>query len=130
MGNYFYCNNYTDFLKGIEKALTTKLSDAREALVNKCIDILAIYRQELAATSPLGQLILPETLKVLPLYILGLVKNILFRSGTDIRPDERSYYFMLARMLPVSLLLNFIYPKLMALHTIAPEVLYLAIEIF
>ena len=68
-----------------------------------------------------GQLMLPETLKLLPLYTLALIKNIILRMGTDIRPDERTYYLSLARVLPSGLLLNFIYPRLFALHTMPDE---------
>lgn len=106
----------------IEKALSTKLLDAREALVNKCIDILAIYRSDVVGSSGGANILLPEALKLFPLFILALVKNVIFRAGTDIKPDERTFYMMLARMLPASQLLRFIYPRLFALHLLPPEV--------
>jgi len=96
----------------LEKALTGKLSDAREAIVNKCIDILTVYRTDLAPPSNTGSLMLPETLKNFPLYILALVKNILFRSGSEIRPDERSYHIMHARTLPISLIMPLLYGRM------------------
>lgn len=105
----------------IEKALqTTRLLDAREALINKCIDILTVYRSEITPTSSPTQLMLPESLKLFPLYVLAMLKNVLFRSGTDVRPDERTYWTMVVRTLPISLLIPFLYPRMFPLHNL-PE---------
>lgn len=105
----------------IEKCLSGRLSDTREALVNKCIEILSVYRQNIASGAS-TQLMLPDSLKLFPLYILSLVKNILFRSGTDVRPDERSAYMMLLRTLSVSSTILFLYPRLFPLHNLSSEV--------
>jgi len=106
----------------IEKALTSKLSDAREALVQKCIDILTVYKSDIAHQQSSAQLLLPESLKLFPLYVLALAKNILFRTGTDIRPDERTYYMMLMRAASVSSTISFIYPRLYAIHNMPDQV--------
>eukprot|EP01114_Cavostelium_apophysatum_P023174 TRINITY_DN864_c0_g1_i2.p1 TRINITY_DN864_c0_g1~~TRINITY_DN864_c0_g1_i2.p1 ORF type:complete len:800 (+),score=151.47 TRINITY_DN864_c0_g1_i2:45-2444(+) len=107
----------------IEKALNARLSDAREAIVNKCIDILTVYRTDLApATGNSGQLMLPETLKTFPLHVLALVKSVLFRGGTEIRSDERSYYLMHARTLPLSLTIPLLYGRMFAVHNLSEEV--------
>eukprot|EP01119_Soliformovum_irregulare_P001184 TRINITY_DN10897_c0_g1_i1.p1 TRINITY_DN10897_c0_g1~~TRINITY_DN10897_c0_g1_i1.p1 ORF type:complete len:881 (-),score=241.11 TRINITY_DN10897_c0_g1_i1:58-2361(-) len=100
----------------VEKALSSRLNDAREALVNKCLEILTTYKTDLAAPGPNTSLLLPETLKLFPLYILGLIKNVVFRGGKEVRPDERIYYMSMVRMAPTSLLMPFIYPRLFALH--------------
>lgn len=44
-------------------------------LLDSCLDILLKYRQICSSHSPRGQLILPEALKVLPLYTLCLIKH-------------------------------------------------------
>lgn len=106
----------------IEKALTSKLSDSREALVNKCIEILTVYRKELVVGNYSGQLMLPDSLKSYPQYVLALIKNIVLRAGNDIRPDERAYSMSLLRTLPVNLAISFLYPRLFALHNMIPEV--------
>ena len=107
----------------IEKALSSKLADAREALVNKTIDILSVYRSDVVPPNASStQLSLPESLKLLPLYVMALGKNIVLRGTADIRPDDRSYVMMLARYLPYGLLLNYIYPRFYSLHNLAPEV--------
>ena len=57
------------------------LTAARDAVTKSCVDMLAAYRKHCASTSPSGQLILPESLKLLPLYALGLIKSGLLRCG-------------------------------------------------
>ena len=47
---------------------------ARGELVQGCIDILHVYRKKCASATSSGQLILPESLKLLPLYTLSLLK--------------------------------------------------------
>lgn len=63
---------------GIERGLTSKLEDARDAIVNKTIDILGVYKSQVLgfgkASSP--QLSVPSNLKLLPLLALSLVKNV------------------------------------------------------
>ncbi|KAL6066051.1 Protein transport protein Sec24B [Balamuthia mandrillaris] len=106
----------------IEKALTSKLSDTRQALLNKCIDILSVYRSSFASPNTSStQLVLPESLKLLPLYTLALIKNLAFRAGSDIRPDERAYHLGLLRTLSVQMTIPFIYPHLYALKDLSPE---------
>eukprot|EP01087_Luapelamoeba_hula_P003660 TRINITY_DN1347_c0_g1_i2.p1 TRINITY_DN1347_c0_g1~~TRINITY_DN1347_c0_g1_i2.p1 ORF type:complete len:1021 (+),score=158.62 TRINITY_DN1347_c0_g1_i2:100-3162(+) len=106
----------------VDKALKFKLSDAREALVHKCIDVLAAYRASFATgASTQTQLLLPESLKSLPLYTLALVKSIALRSGNDIRPDERSYYLSLLRQMSATDTIRFLYPSLYAIHLLGPE---------
>lgn len=51
---------------------TAPLSRIREQVTNLCINILHSYRKFCATVSSSGQLILPEALKLLPLYTLGI----------------------------------------------------------
>ncbi|XP_042386495.1 protein transport protein Sec24-like At4g32640 [Zingiber officinale] len=51
--------------------LVNSLSQVREQIINLCINILHAYRKFCATVSSSGQLILPEALKLLPLYTLG-----------------------------------------------------------
>jgi protein transport protein SEC24 len=92
-------------------------------LVNKTIDILAVYRNEVVASSgATAQLMLPESLKLLPLYVMALGKNIVLRGTADVRPDERAYVMMLVRYLPYGLLMHYIYPRFYALQNLPAEV--------
>ena len=57
-----------------EKALTSSFNEARNAVINKCIDILAKYHMNFVTTST-PQLICPDSLKLLPLKTLALIKH-------------------------------------------------------
>jgi hypothetical protein len=67
-----------------------------------------------------GQLILPEALKHLPAYVLGLLKSPLLRpSSTSISPQQRCFF--LRCVLPYSLVghvLPICYPVALPLHQI------------
>ena len=75
---------------------------AREAIVKRCVDLLANYRLNTSArNSPSGQLILPEALQLLPLFCLSLRKSLIFRpslpkNSWSTKPsptaDERAYH--------------------------------------
>ena len=55
------------------ETLTTPLVQLREKMTNSCVNILYTYRKFCATASSSGQLILPEALKLLPLYTLGMI---------------------------------------------------------
>jgi protein transport protein SEC24 len=50
-------------------------TNVSQYLLDSCLDILLKYRQICSSHSPKGQLILPEALKILPLYTLCLMKH-------------------------------------------------------
>jgi protein transport protein SEC24 len=76
---------------------------AREDLITDCIRILAMYRKNTSASQfPAGQLILPEALKILPLFCLCMLKTCVLRtalpkgrvnanSSPSPRVDDRSF---------------------------------------
>ena len=55
----------------------TPLPQVRDRVTDLCISILHSYRKFCATVSSSGQLILPEALKLLPLYTLGLFSSLL-----------------------------------------------------
>ena len=64
--------------KAVEKSLTHKLEDSRDALYSKMVDILTAYKSSMTAagSGASAQLALCENMKMLPVLILGLVKNV------------------------------------------------------
>lgn len=68
-----------------------------------------------SASTASGQLILPESLKLLPLYALSLTKNAIMRPGTDVRADERAALMAMAVRMPVTCSVAFVYPRLFSL---------------
>ena len=57
------------------------LKDIRANITEKTIDILAGYRKNHSGSHPPGQLVLPENLKELAMYMLGLTKSRAFKGN-------------------------------------------------
>jgi len=96
-------------------AMTAKqnLHLVREHITTQCVKILHTYRKMVASPSTAsGQLVLPESFKLLPLYALSLTKNGLLRPGTDVKADERSSLLAAATRMPITASVAFIYPRL------------------
>jgi len=100
----------------IEKGLNSKISDSRGAVLNKCIEILNNYRGSLQNKNAHSnqQLLVPDSLRLLPLYTLALIKNISLRP--NVRSDERAFGTMLIRTLPTQLSTPFLYPNFYSLN--------------
>ena len=62
--------------KAVDRALTTKLEDAREALKFKLVEILSCYKNTFKQSAHPQQLMICESLRLLPIYILGMLKNV------------------------------------------------------
>jgi len=70
-------------------AVSKSLAAIRDELTEVCIKILAAYRKHcVAVSSSSGQLILPESMKLMPIYALSIMKHAAFRA-TDVSFDER-----------------------------------------
>ncbi|XP_042467739.1 protein transport protein Sec24-like At4g32640 isoform X1 [Zingiber officinale] len=95
------------------------LSQVREQITNLCINILHAYRKFCATVSSSGQLILPEALKLLPLYTLALVKSIGLRN--DGRFDDRSYWASHVMSLSISLAVPLVYPRMISIHDLTAK---------
>lgn len=72
--------------KAVERSITHKLEDAREAVFSKMVEILGAYKASMTAggAAASGQLAISENLKMLPVLLLGLLKNV---SVPKIRKD-------------------------------------------
>jgi len=84
------------------------------------VDSLFSYRKFCAQTTSAGQLVLPETLKLLPLCTLGIIKHPFFHNGQ--RADERAFLFSYITASPAYVSVPFVAPRLFALHDIAQGV--------
>eukprot|EP00297_Palpitomonas_bilix_P004472 CAMPEP_0113914694 /NCGR_PEP_ID=MMETSP0780_2-20120614/30599_1 /TAXON_ID=652834 /ORGANISM="Palpitomonas bilix" /LENGTH=700 /DNA_ID=CAMNT_0000912741 /DNA_START=149 /DNA_END=2249 /DNA_ORIENTATION=+ /assembly_acc=CAM_ASM_000599 len=62
----------------------------REALLDRCVEALLAYRRDVTQASSLGQLVLPETLKHLLIFTIGLIKSSAFRKDASVSADERT----------------------------------------
>lgn len=92
----------------------------KERMTKSCVDMLHAYRANCASISSAGQLILPESLKCLPLYVGSIRKMPAFRSGAEVRADERLFGLIRVLGLPMPLTSMLVYPRCYTLHPL-PE---------
>ncbi|OZJ02336.1 hypothetical protein BZG36_04591 [Bifiguratus adelaidae] len=109
--------------KACERALSSKLEDARDAVVNKLVDILGVYKTAIlgSAAGPTPQLQSSENLQLLPYLCLGMMKNTAVKQSTQIPTDVRSQAINLVKTMPTQLLLDYLCPRFYALHSISLE---------
>ncbi|KAF9960175.1 COPII coat Sec23p-Sfb3p heterodimer component [Mortierella alpina] len=98
----------------ISQALTKPLNEVREALTEKCVKILSAYRRNCASSTAPGQLILPESFKLFPLYTLALLKSKTLRAGRDMNSDVRVYHMRMVKSMGVSESIVYFYARMMA----------------
>ncbi|XP_038625074.1 protein transport protein Sec24D [Tachyglossus aculeatus] len=109
------------FAKSAFKAvLNQPLKTVREILVNQTAHMLACYRKHCASPSAVSQLILPDAMKVLPVYMNSLLKNCVLLSRPEISTDERAYQRQLVMSMGVADTQIFFYPQLLPIHTMDP----------
>uniref|UniRef100_A0A182P5G9 Protein transport protein Sec24C n=1 Tax=Anopheles epiroticus TaxID=199890 RepID=A0A182P5G9_9DIPT len=107
--------------QGLTKLMDNNPKAVKDAIVHRAVQLLACYRKHCASPTSSGQLILPECMKLLPLYVNCLLKNDAFSGGSDISIDDRSYviYYVMSMDLPTSV--HYFYPRLMPLHDVNVE---------
>jgi len=75
-----------------EAALATRPMDGAEKLQNGCLEALRAYRSLCPpAVKATNQLLLPDSLRLLPIYTLAAMKSLLYTSPSEARADERSF---------------------------------------
>ena len=88
----------------------------KEALISNCASILACYRKNCASPSSAGQLILPECMKLLPLYTNCLLKSDVLSGGADVGCDERAFLMNAVSAMDILSTVVYFYPRLLPLH--------------
>ncbi|TVY58707.1 Protein transport protein SEC24 [Lachnellula cervina] len=103
--------------KAVERALSSGLEPARDAIQSKLIELLQTFKKELAGGNMGGGgLQFPANLRGLPVLFLGLIKNVGLRKSAQIPSDLRSAALCQLSTLPLPLLMQYIYPRLYSLH--------------
>ncbi|XP_071496499.1 protein transport protein Sec24A-like isoform X1 [Diadema antillarum] len=105
----------------VDKCQTSNLGDARDALVNVCLDTLAAYRTTLASSHAMGALMCPPNLRLLPLYTLSLLKNMAFRLGTSTKLDSRVFAMEMFKCMPLFYIMLHVHPNLYPVHNLSDE---------
>lgn len=127
--------------QAIEVTLKSSLDNARMRLQQICIDILRAAKggdkrivsgyqvpPQQHGGAEGEEPSIPENLELLPLYTLAMMKNVAFRGGNDVHPDERVQSHHLLTNMWVGQSKNFIYPRLFSIHTMDDNAGYPADE--
>lgn len=110
------------FLKdGVHRITEETPKQVKDHFITCSAQILACYRKNCAQVSSAGQLILPECMKLLPLYINCLIKCDAISGGQEISTDDRSFIMLTALSMDVDSSAAYLYPRLLPLHEINPE---------
>jgi len=107
--------------QNVSKLTESNPKAMREELMQQCATILACYRKNCASPSSAGQLILPECMKLLPLYTNCLMKSDALSGGSDLGCDDRAFHMSTVSSMDVASSLVYFYPRLIPLHTVNPE---------
>jgi protein transport protein SEC24 len=105
------------FKSAISHCSSFTLASIRQQLLERSIKILSSYRQHCSPRSSTAQLIIPDSFKLLPIYILSMLKSKALRDGRDVPLDKRIHIMRQIKAFSCSLILSFIYPRLYHIPT-------------
>ncbi|KAI8447533.1 Sec23/Sec24 trunk domain-containing protein [Phakopsora pachyrhizi] len=126
MGNVFRSADMDATITAVTKQYITQasqspLKEVRATLTESCVKVLLAYRKHCASSTSPGQLILPESFKLFPLYSLGLMKTKALKGG-NVSSDVRTYYMRYLRSMGAGATLLMIYPRMVPIHQLSDEV--------
>ncbi|EGC34988.1 hypothetical protein DICPUDRAFT_4830, partial [Dictyostelium purpureum] len=99
---------------------STTSTMVRSNTVDKGVELLASYRKNCASDKKATQLILPEGIKLMPIYILAMMKTPCFRLSNEISQDLRYFYINLYASSSPSRIIPLIYPRTYPIHNLLP----------
>jgi hypothetical protein len=89
-------------------------------LTEKCVKLLTSYRTNCASSTAPGQLILPESFKLFPVYALAMLKSRALRAGVN--TDTRVHEMRMFKNMGVGSTIVLLYPKMMDLNEMSENV--------
>lgn len=90
--------------------LVSKRVHPRETVTNECIHLLHMYRSRSSSYHSNGQLVLPEAMKLLPLFLNSLYKQPAFRDKVDTRTEDAIVSLHALWRMPSCALMATLYP--------------------
>jgi protein transport protein SEC24 len=99
----------------------------RESVINNLVALLYNYRTHCATTSSPSQLILPDSLKLLPLYILSTMKTPALKLLSNTKIDDKIYWISKILSMPLGSAPFFFYPRIYKITDIAENVTHFAL---
>lgn len=123
MADLFRCCDLDAMVLFFAKQIMFKLMETppkavKDSLEARCAQILACYRKNCASPTSAGQLILPECMKLLPLYASCLMKNDAISGGSDMTCDDRSYVMQFVLVMDLPMSVSYFYPRLIPIHDV------------
>lgn len=133
------------FFKAIDRSVSSSLLDARDALTNAAVDFVSAYKNNVSNLQQSG-LVVPAAMRLFPLYILSLLKQVwlpfkpyhgprfdshwlmcfssqkAFRTGTSTRLDERVFAMCEFKTQPLQQLMRMVHPDLYRLDNMSDQV--------
>ncbi|XP_065199127.1 protein transport protein Sec24D-like isoform X2 [Sycon ciliatum] len=107
--------------KAVRKLQDTPYKSIRGHLLEQSIALLACYRKECSEPASGARLILPEALKLLPLYVCSLIKCEAVCAQSDSRIDDKAWLMHQVTCMPVTASVPYLYPTVMPVHTARPD---------
>ena len=107
---------------GLHQVSSTMMSKIRFDISKRITAILRNYRKKCASSANAGQLILPESLKLLPVLACALLKTTAMKGGSSTTIDEKVYAMRVLRGVGVASSIPLIYPRMTALHDLPANV--------
>ncbi|CEF70722.1 Sec24CD ortholog [Strongyloides ratti] len=108
--------------KNAERIVKEKIpKDMKEQTINLCAHVLATYRDKCSDNPPIGQLILPECLRLLPLYLGSIIKNDGLAGGADLTVDNRAWLMQLIPGMRTEEIMRILYPRIIPVTGVSVE---------
>ncbi|KAK5864394.1 hypothetical protein PBY51_015640 [Eleginops maclovinus] len=104
----------------IDRAITSSLSDARDALTNAVVDLVSAYKSNVSNLQQSG-IVVPASMCLFPIYILALLKQKALRTGTCTRLDERVFAMCEFKTQPLQQLMRLVHPDLYRLDNMSDQ---------
>lgn len=116
--------------QALDLCFKSTIDNARMRLQQTCLDIFRAGRGARtvsgysvpppgaphAAGADSGETDIPENLELLPVFTLAMMKNVAFRGGTDVHPDERICAQYALNSMWVDQSRDFMYPRMFSIH--------------
>uniref|UniRef100_A0A7E4W055 Zf-Sec23_Sec24 domain-containing protein n=1 Tax=Panagrellus redivivus TaxID=6233 RepID=A0A7E4W055_PANRE len=96
--------------------------EMKDEIISRSAQILASYREKCSQQSPLSQLVLPEGLKLLPLYMSCVLRSDALSGGSEMTVDDRVWQLNMIPRQRISLAMRFLYPQVLPITNLeVPE---------
>jgi len=111
------CEALCDLLvkMAISRAQEQRIQLGREAVLNTCVDILRVYKRSFSA-GQVHELVIPESLQMMPFYLLGMLKSPVLRVALGERLDRRIHLWHSISSWPYTRTMQLFVPRVYAIR--------------